>query len=185
MKKDVIMRVTKIADERKVEKLDKNLENQIRAMIEDVLNGTPTSLKIKIKYFDDEIKRVEKISIGDWIDLRCAKDVTLKAGEHMYIPLGIAMELPKGYEAWLTTRSSTAKKFGIYHCDDVGVVDGSYCGDNDEWKLPAIALKDTTIHKNDRIAQFRIHRVMPTIEFEEVQSLGNPDRGGLGSTGKQ
>lgn len=143
------------------------------------------NLKIRIKYFDDEIKRVEKIGIGDWIDLRCAKDVTLKAGEHMYIPLGVAMELPKGYEAWLTTRSSTAKKFGIYHCDDVGVIDGSYCGDNDEWKLPAIALRDTTIHKNDRIAQFRIHKVMPTVEFEEVESLGNPDRGGLGSTGKQ
>lgn len=142
------------------------------------------SLKIKIKYFDPELKKMEKISKGDWIDLRCAQDMTLKKGEHAYVPLGIAMELPKGYEAWLVSRSSTAKKFGIVHCDDVGVIDNSYCGDNDEWKLPVIAVRDTTLHKNDRICQFRLHEIMPELEVEEVEVLGNPDRGGLGSTGK-
>ena len=141
------------------------------------------ALKIKVKYFDDELERIQKISIGDWIDLRASQDVTLKKGEHAYIPLGVAMELPEGYEAWLVSRSSTAKKFGVFHCDDVGVIDHSYCGDNDEWKLPVVALRDTTIHKNDRICQFRIHEVMPKVEIEEVDVLGNPDRGGLGSTG--
>ena len=140
-------------------------------------------LQIKIKYFDDEIERIKKISIGDWIDLRCSEEVTLKKGEQFYIPLGVAMELPKGYEAWLTSRSSMAKKFNIQHSDDLGVIDGSYCGDEDMWKLPVIALADTTIHKNDRICQFRIHEVMPEVEFIEVGHLGNPSRGGLGSTG--
>ena len=140
-------------------------------------------LQVKIKYFDDEIERIKKISIGDWIDLRCSEEVTLKKGEQFYIPLGVAMELPKGYEAWLTSRSSMAKKFNIQHSDDLGVIDGSYCGDEDMWKLPVIALADTTIHKNDRICQFRIHEVMPEVEFIEVGYLGNPSRGGLGSTG--
>lgn len=140
-------------------------------------------LQIKIKYFSDDLEKISKVSIGDWIDLRCSEDVTLKKGEHCYIPLGVAMELPKGYEAWLTSRSSMAKKFNICHCDDLGVIDGSYCGDNDMWHLPVIAVADTTIHKNERICQFRIHEVMPEVEFLEVSSLGNPDRGGLGSSG--
>ena len=141
-------------------------------------------LQVKIKYFSEDIERINKISVGDWIDLRCSEDTVIKKGEHAYIPLGVAMELPKGYEAWLTSRSSMAKKFKIVHCDDLGVIDNSYCGDNDMWKLPVIALEDVTIHKNDRICQFRLHEVMPDVEFIEVKSLGNPDRGGLGSTGK-
>lgn len=140
-------------------------------------------LKLKIKYFDPDIVPIKKHSNGDWIDLRCAQDITLKKGEHAYIPLGVAMELPEGYEAWLTSRSSTAYKFGIYHCDDVGVIDHSYCGDNDEWKLPVVALRDTTIHKNDRICQFRLHKIMEELDVEVVETLDNPDRGGLGSTG--
>lgn len=142
-------------------------------------------LKIKVKYFDDELKRIQKISIGDWIDLRAAQDVVLQKGEVANIPLGVAMELPSGYEAWLGGRSSLAKKFGVVRADDMGIIDGSYCGDNDEWKLPVMAIRDTVIHKNDRICQFRIHEVMPEIEIEEVATLGNPDRGGLGSTGKR
>lgn len=140
-------------------------------------------LTIKIKYLVEGLEPIKKIEIGDWIDLRAAQDVTLKQGEHAYIPLGVAMQLPKGYEGWLTSRSSTAKKFGIYHCDDVGIVDESYCGDNDEWKLPVIALRNTTIHKNDRICQFRIFKKMEPVNLEVVSHLGNPDRGGLGSTG--
>lgn len=142
-------------------------------------------LEIKIKYFDDELERIEKVGIGDWIDLRCSKEVTLKKGEQMYIPLGVAMELPNGYEGWLTSRSSMAKKFKIMHSDDLGIIDNSYCGDDDMWHLPVVALDDTTIHKNDRICQFRIHEVMPEVKFTEVTTLGNPNRGGLGSSGTQ
>lgn len=140
-------------------------------------------LKVMVKYFDPELERINKISVGDWIDLRAAETITLKQGEFMQIPLGVAMELPKGYEAWLTSRSSMCKKFGIVHVDDLGVIDNSYKGDNDQWFLPVIATRDTTIYKNDRICQFRLHEVMPPVVVEEVTHLGNPDRGGLGSTG--
>lgn len=143
------------------------------------------SLDIKIKYFNDELKRVEKMVIGDWIDLRAAETVELKKGQYHEVRLGVAMELPEGYEAWLTSRSSTRKKFNIVHCDDLGVIDRSFCGDNDEWVIPVIAVEDTVIHLNDRICQFRIAEQMPQVTFTEVQHLDNPDRGGHGSTGRQ
>lgn len=139
---------------------------------------------IRIKYLNPELTKVKKVSIGDWIDLRAAETVKLKKGDFYQIPLGVAMELPKGYEAWLTSRSSMCKKFGILHADDMGIIDNTYCGDNDQWFLPVIAVRDTEIQFNDRICQFRIARSMPELEIVEVEHLGNPDRGGLGSTGK-
>ncbi|MCM1254082.1 MAG: dUTP diphosphatase [Clostridium sp.] len=142
---------------------------------------------IKIKYFIDKIDKLEYID-GDksnWIDLRAAKDITLKAGEFKLIPLGVAMELPKGYEAHIVPRSSTFKSFGIIQTNHMGVIDESYCGDNDEWKMPVYAVKDTEIHVNDRICQFRIVKHQPQIEFEEVDYLNCKNRGGFGSTGKQ
>ena len=138
---------------------------------------------IKIKYFTD-IDKVEKISKGDLIDLRAAEDIEMKAGEFKLIPLGVAMQLPKGYKANVYPRSSTYKNFSIIMANSVGQVDVSYCGDNGQWYFPAIALKDTVIHKNDRICQFEIQKVQPDIEFIEVVSLNNEDRGGIGSTGK-
>lgn len=139
-------------------------------------------MKIKIKYFTD-IEKIIKIEKGDWIDLRAAEDVTLKAGEFKLIPLGVAMELPAGYEAHMVPRSSTYKKFGIIQTNHQAVIDESYCGDNDQWLYPAYALRDTEIHKGDRICQFRIMEKQPNIEFEEVEHLGNEDRGSFGSTG--
>ncbi len=142
-------------------------------------------MNIKIKYFTDEIDKIEKIEKGDWIDLRSAEDVELKAGEFKLISLGVAMQLPKGYEAHIVPRSSTFKNFGIIQTNHQAVIDESYCGDNDIWKYPALAMRDTVIHKNDRICQFRIVKKMPKVKFEEVEMLGNKDRGGIGSTGKQ
>lgn len=141
-------------------------------------------MKIKVKYLNG-VKRLSKLTIGDWIDTRCAseEDIILKAGEFKLIPLGFAMELPKGYEAHVVPRSSTFKNFGIIQTNHQGVIDESYCGDNDYWFYPAYALRDTVIKFNDRIAQFRIVEKMPHIEFEEVEMLGNEDRGGHGSTG--
>ena len=145
-------------------------------------------MEIKIKYLTNKIDHIEQIAQGDWIDLRAAEDIELKKGDFYQIPLGIAMELPKGYEAWLTSRSSMCKKFGIIHCDDLGIIDNSYCGDNDQWFLPVIAVRDTKIEANTRICQFRIHKTMREeygeVEFNTVSMLGNPDRGGLGSTGE-
>lgn len=138
---------------------------------------------IKIKYFSDKIDKIQKIDKGDWIDLRSAETVGLKAGEFKLIPLGIAMELPKGYEAHVVPRSSTYKNFGIIQTNHQAVIDESYCGDNDEWYYPVYALRDTTINVNDRICQFRIIKKQPEIVFEEVDFLNNKDRGGIGSTG--
>lgn len=141
------------------------------------------SERIVIKYFDPEIERIHKIAQGDWRDIRAAETVELKKGEFKLIPLGVAMQLPDGYEANVVPRSSTFKNFGILQTNSFGVIDNSYCGDNDQWFFPAYALRDTIIHKNDRICQFRIVKKQPEIEFEEVDHLDNPDRGGHGSTG--
>lgn len=137
---------------------------------------------IKVKYLRD-IEKIKIFANGDWIDLRAAEDVTMKAGEYRMIPLGVAMELPKGYEALVAPRSSTFKNFGILLANSIGIIDESYKGDGDEWNFLAFATRDTEIKKNDRICQFRIIEHQPCIGFIEVQQLGNADRGGIGSTG--
>ena len=139
--------------------------------------------KIKIVYHSD-IDKIKRISTGDWIDLRAAEDVELKAGEFKLISLGVSMELPKGYEAHIVPRSSTFKNFGIIQTNHQAVIDESYNGDNDIWKYPVYALRDTVIHKNDRICQFRIMEHQPSIEFKEVEHLEGEERGGFGSSGK-
>ena len=142
--------------------------------------------QIKIKYFTDKIEKLAYIDgKSDWIDLRASDEVTLKQGEFALVPLGVAMELPKGYEAHIVPRSSTYKNFGVIQANHCGVVDGSYCGDNDMWRMPVIAMRDTQIHVNDRICQFRIMKNQPEILFEEVEHLEGKDRGGFGTTGKQ
>lgn len=138
---------------------------------------------IKIKYFDNEINKIEKISKGDLIDLRAAETVEMKKGEFRLIKLGVGMKLPDGYKANVYPRSSTYKNFGIILANSVGQIDNSYSGDNDEWRFPAIALRDTIIHKNDRICQFEIQKIQPEIEFVEVEHLDAESRGGIGSTG--
>ena len=142
-------------------------------------------MNIKIKYHTGDIEKLRYIDgKSDWIDLRAAEDVELKAGEFALISLGISMQLPKGYEAHIVPRSSTFKNFGIIQTNHQAVIDESYCGDNDIWKYPVLAMRDTIIHKNDRICQFRIMEHQPTIEFEEVNHLEGVDRNGFGSTGK-
>ena len=141
---------------------------------------------IRIKYFTDKIEKLRYIDgKSDWIDLRCAEEISMKAGEFRLLPLGVAMKLPEGYEAHVLPRSSTYKNFGILQVNSMGVIDASYCGDNDQWFYPALAMRDTEIHVNDRIAQFRIMEHQPQIVFEETDHLDGEDRGGFGSTGKQ
>ena len=122
---------------------------------------------------------------SDWIDLRAAETVALKAGEFRLISLGVSMKLPQGYEAHLATRSSTFKKWGVILTNGVGIIDESYCGDNDIWHFSALAMRDTVIEKGDRICQFRIMEKMPAVAFETVEFLSAPDRGGIGSTGEK
>ena len=155
-------------------------------------------MKIRIKYFDGA-KKLEKIDKGDWIDLYANEDIFIPKDEMRLIPLGVAMELPKGYEAHIVPRSSTFKKWGIIQTNHCGIIDNSYCGDNDQWMFPAYCLKDryefatqendtlkfisgTWIYKGDKICQFRIVEKQPKFEFEEVEVLNNEDRGGFGTT---
>jgi dUTP pyrophosphatase len=140
-------------------------------------------LQIPIKYHTDIIP-LEKIEKGDWIDLRAAEDVELKAGEFKLIPLGVSMQLPLDYEAHIVPRSSTFKTWGILQTNHMGVVDNSYCGDNDVWMFPALATRDVVIEKNSRICQFRIVKKMEGLVFKTVDHLDSEDRGGIGSTGK-
>lgn len=163
-------------------------------MCEEVEN----KLKIKIKYFNNA-RELEKISKGDWIDLYANKDMFIPEGSRAMIPLGVAMELPNGYEAHLVPRSSTFKTWGIIQTNHMGVIDHSYMGDNDQWHMPVYCLmgkdeirevtgrmvKGTHISKNDKICQFRIMEIQPEIEFEKVEVLGNEDRNGFGSTGSK
>ncbi len=141
--------------------------------------------KIRIKYFSDQIEKLCYIDgKSDWIDLRCAEEITLKQGEFKLVPLGVAMQLPKGYEAHVVPRSSTFKNFGVIQTNHCGIIDESYSGDNDQWYMPVLAMRDTQIHVNDRICQFRIFEHQPAIEFEETDHLDGADRGGFGSTGR-
>lgn len=139
--------------------------------------------KILIKYHAD-IERIQKIEIGDWIDLRAAADYRLACGDYKLISLGLSMKLPRGYEAHVLPRSSTPSKFGIILANSQGIIDNSYSGDGDVWHFPAIAIEDTIIHKGDRICQFRIVKKMPRVKIVEVDRLGGKDRGGIGSTGR-
>ena len=140
--------------------------------------------EIKIKYLNDDITRLEYIDgKSDWIDLRAAEEVELKAGEFKLIHLGVAMQLPEGYEAHIVPRSSTFKKRGIIQTNHCGIVDNSYCGPNDWWRMPVFALRDTKIEVNDRICQFRIQKNQPTLVFNEVEEMEANNRGGFGSTG--
>jgi dUTP pyrophosphatase len=143
-----------------------------------------SELEIKVKYFTD-IEKIGAIDKGDWIDLRSAIDVELKAGEYKLIPLGVGMKLPQGYEANIVPRSSTFKTWGILQTNSFAIIDNSYSGDNDQWHFPAYATRDTVIKKNDRICQFRIQRKMPKVKLVEVEKLDEVSRGGFGSTGKQ
>ena len=141
--------------------------------------------EIKIKYFVDGIDPLCYVAgKSDWIDLHAAEDVTLKAGEFRLIPLGVAIALPEGYEAHIVPRSSTFKNYGILQTNSMGVVDCSYCGDNDQWRMPVYATRDVTIEKNARICQFRIMKNQPELRFIQVEQLDGADRGGFGSTGK-
>ena len=140
-------------------------------------------MELKVKYHAD-IDPIEKTERGDWIDLRAAEDVEMKAGEFKLIPLGVSMKLPPNYEALVVPRSSTFKHWGILQTNHCGVIDNSYCGDNDVWMFPALATRDVLIEKNSRICQFRIQKKMEDTTITTVEHLEGADRGGFGSSGK-
>ncbi len=141
---------------------------------------------ITVKKLVPGLKDIEQAHEGEWIDLRCAEDISLKPGEYCEIPLGVAIMLPFNFEAIVAARSSTFKKWGVIPVGGIGVIDNKYCGENDEWKFPVIAMRHTKIHKNDRICQFKLmlSQNWNNEDIVYVDSLGTINRGGLGSTGK-
>lgn len=142
-------------------------------------------MEIKVRYLCGGLEPLRYVEgKSDWVDLQAAETVTLRAGEFCLIPLGVAIALPAGYEAHIVPRSSTFKNYGILQTNSMGVVDNSYCGDNDQWRLPAYATRDVTIEKGARICQFRVMAHQPRLEFTAVEHLDGPDRGGFGSTGR-
>lgn len=142
---------------------------------------------IKVMYHTNRIDRLEmdNLSHGSCVDLRCAEDIELKKGDFRLIPLGVSMKLPEGYEAYVMPRSSTFKRYGLLMTNSVGCIDEDYCSSDDQWMMSVLATRDTVIHANDRICQFRIIKHQPLLDFVEVESLGNDSRGGFGSTGVQ
>lgn len=143
-------------------------------------------ITLKVKYFHRLLKPLEYIDgKSDWIDLRCAEPVTLEAGKFYMIPFGVAIKLPSGFEAHIVPRSSTFKKYGIIQTNGMGIIDNTYCGDDDQWMMPVYTTRDTTIYFNERIAQFRIVENQPRIKFKTVEHLNKKNRGGFGSTGRK
>lgn len=167
-------------------------------------------MEIKIKYFNEDYPRLEKIQQGDWIDLRVdslvngvwyteqfdeivedgkvfkpspVESFRYYEGDIIKFGLGVAMELPEGYEAHVAPRSSTRRKFGLVQTNSIGIIDNSYNGDGDEWMAEFVAVEDGIIERFDRVCQFRIVENQPDIEMVEVDKLDNEDRGGYGSTG--
>lgn len=176
-------------------------------------------LKIKVKVLTwDCIPTINEN--GDWIDLRSAVSMTIPApqsnvlkrktinGEKInyrnveipvyYIPLGVAMELPKGFEAIIASRSSGPKKLGLFIPNGQGIVDYVYKGDNDQWHYVCSPMRETIIEEGDRICQFRIQLSQKAtmwqkikwlfssgIELVEVANLNNKDRGGFGTSGRK
>jgi len=160
-----------------------------------------SNLKPYVKYFYDEMPRLEMIDKGDWCDLRAMgiykngqpinwmigtngeQYIAYEAGDFLLVGTGIAMQMPYNFEAHVVPRSSTFKKYGLLQTNHMGVIDNSYCGDNDEWFIPMVAMRKGYFARQTRLAQFRLVRKMPPIEFVEVDALESPDRGGHGSTG--
>lgn len=138
---------------------------------------------VKVKYHVDGLEPISQAHSGEWCDLRCAEDVELKKGDFKYIDLGVSIALPAGYEAILAPRSSTFKRYGIIQTNGIGVLDFLYRGNEDRWMMPVYATRDTVIHKNDRICQFRIQECQLPLNIISVDSMEDENRGGLGSTG--
>lgn len=157
------------------------------------INADPVPIIVPVKYHNPDLLPIERIDKGDWIDLRAAKSMSITKGQMVMVPLGISMKIPEGYEAILAPRSSLFKNHGTLMANSIGIIDNSYCGDNDQWMACLYGTRDTQIELNERICQFRFLPTMRQIEgernlryiFDAVDTLGCPDRGGYGSTGRQ
>lgn len=104
-------------------------------------------------------------------------------GDYLWLNLGVSIQLPEGYEAHVVPRSSTFKTYSIIQTNHIGIIDESYCGNDDIWIMPVLAMEDGFIICDERVCQMRIDKKMPSVQFNIVEDLGNANRGGLGHSG--
>jgi len=160
-------------------------------------------MQINVKYLDPEMPPLEAVDKGDWIDARAvhvqvngekinwelnkmsARDeIKFSSMDRVKVGLGLAMHFPPVYEAHIRPRSSLFKRHGLLMTNGLGVIDHTYCGNTDEWFAEFFAVYDGFISRFERLCQWRLIERMPRPEFVSVQDLGNPSRGGHGSTGR-
>lgn len=141
-------------------------------------------MEIKVKYLVPGLAPIKQAHPGEWYDLQAAYTYEMQKNNRYMIHLGVAIKLPRGYEAILVPRSSTFKNYGLIQTNGIGVIDNSYCGNDDEWIMPVYATRNVVVKKGARICQFRIQKQQPKVKIREVNDLGSKSRGGFGSTGK-
>ncbi len=120
--------------------------------------------------------------VGNWIDLYAAEEYHYKAGDSFRINLGVAIKLPPGHEALMVPRSSTFSKYGLIQTNSIGVIDNAYCGKDDIWQMPVLAMRDGFVPKYARVCQFKVVPSMSNVEIVPGD-LPAVSRGGFGSTG--
>ena len=176
--------------------ITKNDYNNLSKHMQETIQNSTSILRVK--YSDPDFPTLHITEKGNWIDLKCSQDYTLKAGESTLIDLGVAMKLPEDFEAWLVPRSGTFKKYGLTQTNGIGIIDNSYSGNGDIWKMPVLAHQDTFVAKGERLCQFRLMPTMdamitggkpmlsikPGLVIVEVSQLDDVDRGGFGSSGR-
>ena len=121
-----------------------------------------------------------------WCDVNKVTDgfVKVRPGDTLVCYLGIACDMGEGYEAHLLPRSSTYLKYGLLLGNSMGLIDSEYKGDTDEWKALFYCTDYAIVPVNARLVQMEIVKSSRDIDFKEVDTLGNDNRGGYGSTGQ-
>lgn len=141
-------------------------------------------MQLHINYFNEDQPKLVQHEKGDWIDIPSPNAYSYKAGDTVFVKFGFSIKLPNNHEAHIVPRSSTFKNYGLLLTNSTGIIDNSYCGDNDEWCAMFYATRDGEIKIGERLVQFRLFRNQPKLEILEVDSTGDSDRGGYGSTGR-
>lgn len=170
----IIIEAALIKDLRKQDEEDKKYFNEF--------DKHEVLVRYHKEMYGEDLKKIKKIKVGDFIDLRCSEDTKIEKGQFKLIPLGISMKIPAGYFAIIVPRSSTYKNYHIIQANSVGIIDNSYCGDGDIWRFPALATEDTEVKKNERICQFTLIRITD-FDLVETAELEDENRSGFGSTG--
>lgn len=140
-------------------------------------------MKVKIKRFDKSLPLPEYKTPGSvGFDLYLRNNESIGPHEVKAFPSNIGIAIPEGHLLLVTSRSSTAGKFGLLVIP--GTIDPDFCGDEDEMKISVFNLTDKTVEvaAGTRIAQGIFYKVSKA-EFKEVSKMSPKSRGGFGTTG--